>query len=59
MSPRRHKFKILKTITLLRNQVAELFGHGHIEYSLESMDEVERHIDTLIKEVERKALVKK
>ena len=58
MSPRRHIFKITKTVNLLREQVAELFEHKHIKYSLTSMDDVERVTEKLIEEVERKALVK-
>lgn len=58
MSPRRHKLKILKTLTLLKNQVSELFSHQHIEYTVKSLDEVERDIDMLVKEIERKELAK-
>ena len=58
MSPKRHKFKILKTITLLRNQVAELYEHEHVQHPSKSLNDVELDIHDLAKEIERMELLK-
>ena len=58
MSPYRHKQKLLKLMTRLRDEVCNLLEDKHLLYPYKSLPEIEHDIDNLVEEIERTGLVK-
>jgi len=58
MTPKRHKNRLLKLMTKLREEVCVLVEHKHIKYPYKNLHEVELDIHDLTKEIERTELVK-
>lgn len=56
--PEKHKTRLLKLITKLREDVCSLLNDGHLEYPYKSLPEIERDIDCLVQEIERTELSK-
>ena len=58
MSPKRHKTRLLKLLTKLKNEVCSLLEDKHLQYPYKSLPEVEHDIDNLCQEIERTELAK-
>ena len=58
MSPKHHKNRLLKLMTVLRAEVGVLVEHKHIKYLYKNLHEVELDIHDLAQEIERKELIK-
>jgi len=58
MSPKHHKNRLLKLMTVLRAEVGVLVEHKHIKYPYKNLHEVELDIHDLAQEIERKELTK-
>ena len=58
MKPERHKSRLLKLLTNLKNEVCSLIKDGHLQYPYKSLEEIERDIDNLTQEIERVRLAK-
>ena len=58
MSPKRHKTRLLKLMTELREEVSRLQEEKHIKYPYKNLHEVELDIHDLTKEIERTELSK-
>ena len=58
MSPNRHNRRLLKLMTVLREEVCVLVEHKHIKCPYKNLHEVELDIHDLTKEIERTELVK-
>lgn len=56
MTPARHKTRLLKTLTLLKNEVCNLLEDQHLQYPYKSLEEIERDIENLLREIERTGL---
>jgi len=56
MSPKRHKRRLLRLITKIKNEVCRLEEHGHIKYPYKDLHEVDLDISDLIHEIERTEL---
>ena len=59
MTPQRHVNRLLKLMTMLREEVSKLVEEKHIEYPYKNLHEVELDIHDLTKEIERTELVPK
>ena len=57
MSPKRHKNRLLKTLTQLKGEVCSLLEDEHLRYPYKQLPEVEHDIDNLVQEIERTGLV--
>jgi len=58
MTPQRHVNRLLKLMTMLREEVSKLVEEGHIKYPYKSLHEVELDIHDLTQEIERVELAK-
>ena len=58
MSPKRHKNRLLKAITVVKTEVCSLLEDGHLQYPYKTLEEVERDIDNFTFEIERTGLSK-
>ena len=58
MSPKHHKNRLLKLMTVLRAEFGVLVEHKHINYPYKNLHEVELDIHDLAQEIERKELIK-
>ena len=58
MSPKRHKNRLLKVLTQLKNEVCSLLKDEHLQYPYKSLEEIEHDIDNLTQEIERTGLAK-
>ena len=56
MKPKRHKNRLLKTLTVLKSEVCSLLEDEHLLYPYKRLEEVERDIDNLTFEIERTGL---
>jgi len=59
MTPKRHKNRLLKILTQLREEVCSLIEDEHLLYPYKQLPEVEKDIDNLIFEIDRTGLVPK
>ena len=58
MTPARHKFRLLKLITAIRDEVGACVGAGHLQYPYPVLQDFENAADKLIEEIERTVLLK-
>ena len=58
MKPAKHKAKLMKLLTKLKNEACSLIKDEHLQYPYKSLPEVERDIDSLCQEIERTELAK-
>ena len=58
MSPKRHKNRLLKAITVVKTEVCSLLEDEHLLYPYKRLEEVERDIDNFTFEIERTGLSK-
>jgi len=58
MTPKRHKNRLLRLMTKLRNEVSRLQEEKHITYPFKALHEVELDMHDLTVEIERTELVK-
>ena len=58
MSPNRHKKKLLRLMTKIRNEVSRMTEEQHIKYPYKNLQEVEIDIHDLTQEIERMELMK-
>ena len=58
MSPKRHKNRLLKAITIVKTEVCSLLEDEHLLYPYKRLEEVERDIDNFTFEIERTGLSK-
>ena len=56
MSPKRHKNRLLKAITVVKTEVCSLLEDEHLLYPYKRLPEVEHDIDNLVQEIERTGL---
>ena len=56
MKPAKHKAKLMKLLTKLKNEACSLLEDKHLQYPYKSQEEVERDIDNLCQEIERTGL---
>jgi len=58
MTPRRHKNRLLKLTTKLREEVCKLMENGHIHFPYKDLKEVELDIHHLAQDIEKIELSK-
>lgn len=58
MTPKRHKNRLLKILTQLREQVCLLYEHEHVKHPSKSLKEVELDIHDLTMDIEKMELSK-
>lgn len=58
MKAGRHRKRLLKYTTLLRDEVCVCMEEGHVKWPPKSLREVEQDIDGLLREIERLELIK-
>ena len=58
MTPKRHKIRLLKILTQLKNEVCSLLKDEHLQYPYKSLEEIEHDIENLTREIERVGLIK-
>ncbi|MFW9894045.1 MAG: hypothetical protein ACFFFO_17710 [Candidatus Thorarchaeota archaeon] len=56
MSPKRHKTKLLRIMTHLRDAVSETLEHRHIKYPYPELHELEIQLHKMVQAIERQEL---